>query len=122
MEKSLHLLFTSRDVSFVKSYVQRQCMKILEERASVQDFILAKEYRGRGGYRPGSCVPALELAKYIMCRSLHSSNHVNTIWLDLLLWVHIKAICPIPVHSYNSFVHSCNSFVHSYNSFVHLST
>ena len=29
----------------------------------LQDYILAKEYRGMGHYRPGACVPALELAQ-----------------------------------------------------------
>lgn len=50
-------------MSVVKSYVQRQCRKILDGRVPLQEYILAKEYRGRNGYRPGACVPALELAK-----------------------------------------------------------
>ena len=63
LEKSLKLLFSTKDVSLVKSYVQRQCCKILDGRVSIQDFVFAKEYRGRSGYRPGACVAALELAK-----------------------------------------------------------
>lgn len=37
--------------------------KLLDGHVSVQDHILAKEYRGNGNYRPGACVPALELAR-----------------------------------------------------------
>jgi DNA polymerase zeta len=47
----------------VKVYVQRQFTKILQNRNSLQDFIFAKEFRGREGYKPGACVPALEIAK-----------------------------------------------------------
>ena len=65
LERSLKILFNTRDVSRVKSYVQSQCIKLLEGNASVQDCIFAKEYRGSAGYRPNACVPALEIAKYV---------------------------------------------------------
>lgn len=41
-------------------------MKILQNRNSLQDFIFAKEFRGREGYKPGACVPALEIAKSVL--------------------------------------------------------
>jgi len=63
LERSLRVLFESCDVSKVKVYVQRQFTKILQNRNSLQDFIFAKEFRGREGYKPGACVPALEIAK-----------------------------------------------------------
>nr|XP_032807788.1 DNA polymerase zeta catalytic subunit isoform X2 [Petromyzon marinus] len=63
LERSIKLLFDEKDISRVKQYVQRQCMKILEGRASMQDLIFAKEYRGRSGYKPGACVPALHVAR-----------------------------------------------------------
>ena len=63
--KSLRLLFTTRDVSVVKSYVQSQCSKLLEGRANIQDYTLAREYRGMSNYRPGACVPALELSRCV---------------------------------------------------------
>ena len=63
LEKSLSLLFSTFDLSQVKSYVQRQLTKLLDGHVSLQDHILAKEYRGRGKYRPSACVPALELAR-----------------------------------------------------------
>uniref|UniRef100_A0A9J7X600 DNA polymerase zeta catalytic subunit n=1 Tax=Cyprinus carpio carpio TaxID=630221 RepID=A0A9J7X600_CYPCA len=66
LERSLKLLFESRDISQVKQYVQRQCVKVLEAKASMQDLIFAKEYRGSGSYRPGACVPALELTRRMM--------------------------------------------------------
>ncbi|XP_067273494.1 DNA polymerase zeta catalytic subunit isoform X2 [Pseudorasbora parva] len=66
LERSLKLLFESRDISQVKQYVQQQCVKVLEAKASMQDLIFAKEYRGTGSYRPGACVPALELSRRMM--------------------------------------------------------
>ncbi|KAL0967344.1 hypothetical protein UPYG_G00251070 [Umbra pygmaea] len=66
LERSIKLLFESRDISQVKQFVQRQCAKVLEGKASMQDLTFAKEYRGSGTYRPGACVPALELTRRMM--------------------------------------------------------
>ncbi|XP_027030937.2 DNA polymerase zeta catalytic subunit isoform X2 [Tachysurus fulvidraco] len=66
LERSVKLLFETRDISLVKQYVQRQCVKVLEGRASLQDLTFAKEYRGSASYRPGACVPALELTRRMM--------------------------------------------------------
>ncbi|KAM6954386.1 DNA polymerase zeta catalytic subunit [Aplochiton taeniatus] len=66
LERSIKLLFETRDISQVKQYVQRQCVKVLEAKASMQDLIFAKEYRGIASYRPGACVPALELTRRMM--------------------------------------------------------
>ncbi|KAM9355265.1 DNA polymerase zeta catalytic subunit [Pholidichthys leucotaenia] len=66
LERSIKLLFETRDISQVKQFVQHQCVKILDGRASVQDLTFAKEYRGSGSYRPGACVPALELTRRMM--------------------------------------------------------
>ncbi|KAK0142555.1 DNA polymerase zeta catalytic subunit [Merluccius polli] len=63
LERSIKLLFETRDISQVKSFVQRQVLKVLEGRASMQDLTFAKEYRGSGSYRPGACIPALELSR-----------------------------------------------------------
>ncbi|GAC92644.1 hypothetical protein PHSY_000198 [Pseudozyma hubeiensis SY62] len=45
LEACIRILFRSRDLSLVKSYLQRQWRKILEGRVSPQDFIFAKEVR-----------------------------------------------------------------------------
>ncbi|XP_077444018.1 DNA polymerase zeta catalytic subunit isoform X1 [Stigmatopora argus] len=66
LERSIKLLFETRDISQVKVFVQRQCVKVLEGRASVQELTFAKEYRGGSSYRPGACVPALELTRRMM--------------------------------------------------------
>uniref|UniRef100_A0A8C7GGW9 DNA polymerase zeta catalytic subunit n=1 Tax=Oncorhynchus kisutch TaxID=8019 RepID=A0A8C7GGW9_ONCKI len=66
LERSIKLLFETRDISLVKQFVQRQCVKVLEAKASMQDLTFAKEYRGSGSYRPGACVPALELTRRMM--------------------------------------------------------
>lgn len=75
LEKSLRCLFETRDLSLVKKYVQRQCTKLMEGRASLQDFTFAKEYRGMKNYKPGACVPALELTRLVFllraCALLH---------------------------------------------------
>ncbi|XP_055607280.1 DNA polymerase zeta catalytic subunit isoform X2 [Uranotaenia lowii] len=63
LEKVLRILFETRDVSKVKEYTCRQFTKILEGRVNLQDFIFAKEFRGQDGYKPGACVPALELTR-----------------------------------------------------------
>uniref|UniRef100_A0A8C3AFZ8 DNA polymerase zeta catalytic subunit n=1 Tax=Cyclopterus lumpus TaxID=8103 RepID=A0A8C3AFZ8_CYCLU len=66
LERSIKLLFETRDISQVKQFVQHQCMKVLDGRASMQDLTFAKEYRGSSSYRPGACVPALELTRRTM--------------------------------------------------------
>jgi DNA polymerase zeta len=63
LEKSLRLIFETKDVSLVKSYVCRQFVKLLQGRLNIQDLIFAREYRGMSGYRPGACVPALQLTR-----------------------------------------------------------
>lgn len=63
LEKSLRILFETCDVSSVKRYVCRQFTKILSGRANIQDLIYAKEFRGINGYKPGACVPALEMTR-----------------------------------------------------------
>lgn len=59
------MLFSTRDVSRVKQYVQKQFMKISEDRVPMQEFMFAKEYRGMSTYKPGACVPALEITKSV---------------------------------------------------------
>ncbi|XP_055679121.1 DNA polymerase zeta catalytic subunit [Lutzomyia longipalpis] len=63
LEKCLKILFETKDVSIVKRYICRQFTKILSGKANVQDLIFAKEFRGVDGYKPGACVPALELTR-----------------------------------------------------------
>ncbi|XP_050510996.1 DNA polymerase zeta catalytic subunit isoform X2 [Diabrotica virgifera virgifera] len=63
LEKCLRILFETKDVSLVKKYVLKQFNKIIAGRVSIQDLTFAKEYRGAAGYRPGACVPALELTR-----------------------------------------------------------
>ncbi|CAG0890797.1 unnamed protein product, partial [Darwinula stevensoni] len=66
LEKMLRTLFETRDLSRVKGYVQRQFQKIVSGRVNIQDLTFAKEFRGLGGYKPGACVPALELTRQQM--------------------------------------------------------
>ncbi|XP_066555014.1 DNA polymerase zeta catalytic subunit [Amia ocellicauda] len=77
LERSIKLLFETRDVSQVKQFVQRQCVKILEGKASMQDLTFAKEYRGSNSYRPGACVPALELTRRMLSYDRRSEPRVG---------------------------------------------
>ena len=78
LECSIKHLFVERDVSVVKSYVQRQCQKLLEGKMGLQDLIFAKEYRGMAGYKPAACVPALEIAKYVKILKFTVKNEIFT--------------------------------------------
>ncbi|KAM8831537.1 DNA polymerase zeta catalytic subunit isoform 2-T2 [Spinachia spinachia] len=77
LERSIKLLFETRDISQVKQFVQHQCMKILDGRASMQDLTFAKEYRGSSSYRPGACVPALELTRRMMAHDRRLEPRVS---------------------------------------------
>ncbi|XP_049954261.1 DNA polymerase zeta catalytic subunit [Schistocerca serialis cubense] len=63
LKQSLCILFESHDTNMVKQYIERQFTKLLQGRFNLQDMIFAREYRGISGYRPGACVPALELVR-----------------------------------------------------------
>ncbi|KAI8623369.1 DNA polymerase family B [Xylariaceae sp. FL1651] len=60
-EKALKILFETADLSQVKSYFQRQCMKIMHGAVSIQDFCFAREvklgtYSDRGPPPPGALI------------------------------------------------------------------
>jgi len=60
-EVALKILFRTSDLSKVKKYFQDQCMKIMEGRISIQDFLFAKEvklgtYSDRGRPPPGAII------------------------------------------------------------------
>jgi len=66
LEKVIKILFNTKDVSSVKSYVQDQFRKVMSGSVSLMDLTFSKEFRGLGGYRPGASVPALELTRQAM--------------------------------------------------------
>ncbi|KAM0804960.1 putative DNA polymerase zeta catalytic subunit [Usnea florida] len=60
-ERALKILFRSADLSQVKHYFQRQCMKIMRGKVSIQDFCFAKEvklgtYSDKGLPPPGALI------------------------------------------------------------------
>ena len=63
LERSIKLLFDTKDISKVKSYVTKQCSRVLNGSVSISEYTFAREYRGKSGYRPGASVPALELTR-----------------------------------------------------------
>lgn len=59
LEKSLRILFKTKDVSAVKAYVVHQWEKILSNRVSLKDFVFCKEVReGTYSVRPCAAVVA----------------------------------------------------------------
>jgi DNA polymerase zeta len=91
LEKSLRVLFETKDVTKVRLFVQRQFTKIIENRASLQDLTFAKEFRGLGGYRPGAVVPALELTRFPSLQAC-SSNSIT--WTLRRLMKHDRRAIP----------------------------
>ncbi|XP_033741299.1 uncharacterized protein LOC117328070 [Pecten maximus] len=77
LERTIKTLFTTRDVSQAKRYVQTQCRKLMEGKVSLQDLVFAKEYRGMAGYKPGACVPALEISKKSLQHDRRSEPRVG---------------------------------------------
>lgn len=57
LEKSLRMLFESKDMSLIKSYLRTQWTKILTGRVSLMDFVFRKEVR-LGTYRGHHAPPA----------------------------------------------------------------
>ncbi|ODN05814.1 DNA polymerase zeta catalytic subunit [Orchesella cincta] len=66
LEKTLHVLFTLNNRAKVEEYIKLQFEKLFKGRVSMQDYIFAREFRGRAGYKPAACVPALEIAKRLV--------------------------------------------------------
>jgi len=66
LEKSIRILFETKNLSEVKQYVLNQFRKLQAGSVNIQDLIFAKEFRGLRGYRPSACVPALELTRQAM--------------------------------------------------------
>jgi DNA polymerase zeta len=60
LEKSICLLFERRDISSIRTYVQRQFHKLLVGRVSLQDLVFRKEVR-LGTYAAGKSVPPAAL-------------------------------------------------------------
>ena len=66
LEKTIRILFETKDLSEVKQYVLNQFRKLQAGSICIRDLTFAKEFRGIRGYRPTACVPALELTKQNM--------------------------------------------------------
>ncbi|CAD7703703.1 unnamed protein product [Ostreobium quekettii] len=67
LERTLRILFTTKDLSQVKSYLCRQWSKILSGRVALQDFVFAKEVRmGSYSATAGAIPPAAIVAAKAM--------------------------------------------------------
>ncbi|GAV08433.1 hypothetical protein RvY_18121-1 [Ramazzottius varieornatus] len=64
LRQTICMLFGQHcDMTSIKQYVSRVFRDVLSGDVSLQDFVFAKEYRGRESYKAGAKVPALEIAK-----------------------------------------------------------
>nr|BAK01083.1 predicted protein [Hordeum vulgare subsp. vulgare] len=67
LERSLRIMFEEQDLVKVKSYVERQWIRILSGKISIQDFVFAKEVRlGTYSARASSLPPAAIVATKAM--------------------------------------------------------
>lgn len=62
MKRVLHILFQTLDIAIVRSYVERQCRKILNGTVSAQDLIFRKEVKMNYRVRPPHAVVAAKMA------------------------------------------------------------
>ena len=62
MKRVLHILFQTLDLGTVRSYVERQCRKILNGTVSAQDLIFRKEVKMNYRVRPPHAVVAAKMA------------------------------------------------------------
>ncbi|KHJ47133.1 zinc finger, C2H2 type [Trichuris suis] len=63
LEKMLKVLFDSGDIKKAERYVMEKFEHVLSGSEPFEDFIFAKEYRGRDWYKANSAVPALSIAR-----------------------------------------------------------
>lgn len=54
-----------------------QCGKLLDGRTTLQDCIMAKEYRGKQYYKPGTIVPALHIARKLLAMDRRAEPRVG---------------------------------------------
>jgi len=77
LEKSIRMLFETKNVSLIKSYIQKQFTKIILGKVILKDYTFAKEYRGMSSYKPGACVPALTLTRKILKKDRRGEPRVG---------------------------------------------
>ena len=65
--------------------------KIASGRISLQELTFAREFRGLHGYRPGACVPALELTRYDL-HNICPSRKKNAFPTKLFIYLSIHLL------------------------------
>ena len=61
-ERCCKILFEFKDVEKVKDYLVKQCIKLVNGKINLKDFIIAKEYRGRETYDNVKSIAACQIA------------------------------------------------------------
>ena len=62
LERCVKILFEFKDVSRVRDYFSKQCVKLSAGKLNIKDFVIAKEYRGRETYDNVRSVAACQVA------------------------------------------------------------
>jgi DNA polymerase zeta len=62
LERCCKILFEFKDVEKVKDYLVKQCIKLVNGKINLKDFIIAKEYRGRETYDNVKSIAACQIA------------------------------------------------------------
>lgn len=101
LEKSLKILFDTKDISLVKSYVTKQFEKIFQRRVSIQDLTFAKEFRGMRGYKANACVPALELTRRLIKKDPRAVPRMNALYYRCRCIELSKHSFSVNAHRYN---------------------
>lgn len=68
LERCLRILFEFKEPEKLKNFIQRQCMKIVQGKVNLKEFIIAKEYRGRDTYSNVKSVAACQIANQNLIR------------------------------------------------------
>ena len=77
LEKTLRILFDTKDLSEVRLYLLNQFRKIHSGLLGQEEMTFAREFRGLRGYKPTACVPALELTRQAVRRDVRAVPRVG---------------------------------------------
>uniref|UniRef100_A0A5S6QH45 DNA polymerase n=1 Tax=Trichuris muris TaxID=70415 RepID=A0A5S6QH45_TRIMR len=77
LKKALIILFDSGNVDKVERYLTVKFEDVLSGAASFEDFIFAKEYRGRSWYQMRSAVPSLSIARKRLAQDGRSEPRIG---------------------------------------------
>lgn len=81
LERSCKILFEFKDHKKVKEYVLKQCMKLVNGKINIKEFIIAKEYRGSHNYANAKSIASCQVASRALAKGLILFNNFKIILL-----------------------------------------